>query len=117
MIVILDVPKKSDSRYQRLKKHKLFFKRAGIEPTMGHLKSDYRLGYNFYKGVMEDTVNVLLASAADNFKRAMKAFGYMLQKSARYCVKVISRRNGLSRHYEILVIYLQSCRQFFGVKN
>ena len=56
-IIIPDVPRKSDSRYQRLKKHKLFCKRAGIEPTIGHLKSDYRLGRNFYKGVAGDTVN------------------------------------------------------------
>ena len=32
---------------------------AGIEPTIGHLKSDYRLGRNFIR-VMGDTVNVLL---------------------------------------------------------
>ena len=29
-IMIPDVPKKSDSRYQKLKKHKLFCKRAGM---------------------------------------------------------------------------------------
>ena len=51
-ILIPDIPKKSDSRYQRLKKHKIFRKRAGIEPTIGHLKSDYRLSRNFYKGVL-----------------------------------------------------------------
>ena len=79
-IVIPDVPGKSDSRYQRLKKHKLFCKRAGIEPTIGHLKSDYRLGRNFYKGVVGDAVNVLLAAAAYNFKRAMKALWRMLHK-------------------------------------
>ena len=79
-IVIPDVPGKSDSRYQRLKKHKLFCKRAGIEPTIGHLKSDYRLGRNFYKGVVGDAVNVLLAVAAYNFKTAMKALGCMLHK-------------------------------------
>lgn len=33
-IMIPDVPKKSDSRYQKRKKHKLFCKRAGIEPTL-----------------------------------------------------------------------------------
>ena len=71
-ILIPDVPKKSDSRYQKLKKHKLFCKRAGIEPTIGHLKSDYRLGRNFYKGVVGDSINILLAAAAYNFKRAMK---------------------------------------------
>lgn len=78
-IIIPDVPKKSDSRYQRAKKHKLFCKRAGIEPTIGHLKSDYRLGRNFYKGVVGDSVNVLLAAAAYNFKRDMKALGDMIQ--------------------------------------
>ena len=71
-ILIPDVPKKSDSRYQKSKKHKLFCKRAGIEPTIGHLKSDYRLGRNFYKGVVGDSINILLAAAAYNFKRAMK---------------------------------------------
>ena len=79
-IIIPDVPKKSDSRYQKQKKHKLFCKRAGIEPTIGHLKSDYRLGYNFYKGVVGDTVNVFLAAATYNFKRAMRALWCMFQK-------------------------------------
>ena len=79
-IIIPDVPRKSDSRYQRLKKHELFCKRAGIEPTIGHLKSDYRLGRNFYKGVVGDAVNVLLAAAAYNFKRAMRALWGMLHK-------------------------------------
>lgn len=71
--MIPDVPKKSDSRYQRSKKHKLFCKHAGIEPTIDHLKSDYRLGRNFYKGVVGDIVNVLLAAVAYNFKRAIKS--------------------------------------------
>lgn len=72
-IIIPNVPKKSDNQYQRSKKHKLFCKRAGIEPTIGHLKSDYRLGRNIYKGVIGDAVNLLLATAAYNFKRAMNA--------------------------------------------
>lgn len=79
-IMIPDVPKRTDSRYQRLKKHKLFCKRAGIEPTIGHLKSDYRLGRNFYKGVTGDSINVLLAAAAYNFKRAMKALLWFIEK-------------------------------------
>lgn len=52
-----DVPKKSDSRYQKQKTHKHFSKRASIKPTIDHLKSDYRLGRNFYKDVAEDTVS------------------------------------------------------------
>ena len=66
--------------YQKLKKHKLFCKRTGIEPTIGHLKSDYQLGRKFYKGLVGDTVNVLLVAAAYNIKRAMKALWCMLHK-------------------------------------
>ena len=78
-ILIPDAPKQSDSRYQRRKRHKLFCKRAGIEPTIGHLKSDHRLGRNFYKGLAGDAVNILLAAAAYNFKRAMKALLNLLK--------------------------------------
>lgn len=79
-ILIPDVPKRTDSHYRRKKKHGLFCKRAGIEPTIGHLKSDYRLGRNFYKGVSGDAVNILLAAVAYNFKRAMKALCGLLTK-------------------------------------
>ena len=54
-------------------KHKLFRKRAGIEPVIGHCKSDHRLNRNFYKGLFGDSINVMLAAAAFNFKRAMRA--------------------------------------------
>ena len=94
-ILIPGVPKKSDSRYQKLKKHKLFCKRAGIEPTIGHLKSDYRLGRNFYKGVVGDSINILLAAAAYNFKRSMKVllFPFLdLSKKCSRCYFAIASR-------------------------
>lgn len=72
-VVIPDAPKSSDSSYQKRKKHKMFCKRAGIEPIIGHLKSDHRLSRNFYKGLFGDSINVMLAAAAFNFKRAMRA--------------------------------------------
>lgn len=71
-ILITDSPKAKDTYHQKKEKHKLFCKRAGIEPTMGHLKEHYRLSRNFYKGVKGDAVNVLLAAAAYNFKRTMR---------------------------------------------
>ena len=72
-VVIPDVPKPSDTEYQKKKKHKLFCKRAGIEPIIGHCKSDHRLNRNFYKGILGDNINVMLAAAGLNFKRAMRA--------------------------------------------
>ena len=35
--------------------------------------ADHRLGRNFYKGLFGDSVNVMLAAAAFNFKRVMNA--------------------------------------------
>ena len=66
--------------FHRRKKHKLFCKRAGIEPTIGHLKEDYRLSRNFYKGVKGDAINLLLAAAAYNFKRAMRVLLWLIRK-------------------------------------
>ena len=72
-VMIPSVPKKTDSQYVKSKKHELFRKRAGIEPVIGHCKSDHRLGRNFYKGLFGDSINVMLAAAAFNFKRVMRA--------------------------------------------
>lgn len=79
-ILIPDVPNRKDSYYIRKKKHRIFCKRAGIEPTIGHLKSECRLGRNFYKGIFGDVVNVLLAAAAYNFKRAMRVLWRFIEK-------------------------------------
>ena len=67
-VVIPDVPKATDTAYTKAKKHELFRKRAGIEPVIGHCKSDHRLGRNFYKGLFGDSINVMLAAAAFNLK-------------------------------------------------
>jgi IS5 family transposase len=48
-----------------------FRRRSAIEPVIGHVKTDPRLGRNFYRGVLGDVVNVLLAAAAFNFKRLL----------------------------------------------
>lgn len=72
-MMIPDVPKATDSAYTKSRKHALFRKRAGIEPVIGHCKADHRLGRNFYKGLFGDSINVMLAAAAFNFKRVMNA--------------------------------------------
>jgi IS5 family transposase len=61
-------PKKL-STYRKAKLRKGFQRRAAIEPQIGHLKADHRLSRNFYKGIKGDTINVMLAAAAMNFKR------------------------------------------------
>lgn len=48
--------------------HRRYCRRAGIEPRIGHLKSDFRLGRNFLKGAAGDAFNLLLAATASNLR-------------------------------------------------
>ena len=65
-------PRKQASAYEKRKARKRFRKRAGIEPIIGHLKSDFRLLRNFLKGNVGDSINLMLAAAAFNFKKLMR---------------------------------------------
>lgn len=61
----------TQSKHQQQKLKKAHRERASIEPIIGHLKTDHRLGRNFYKGIVGDDINIMLAAAAFNFKRMM----------------------------------------------
>lgn len=65
-------PKKGTSEYEKKKARGRFRRRAAIEPIIGHLKTDYRMARNFLKGVIGDTINLMLAAAAFNFKKWMR---------------------------------------------
>ena len=67
--------KETSGKIQALMR-KRFRKRAGIEPVIGHLKSDHRLNRNYLKGFAGDQINVLMAAAAFNFKKWMRLFLY-----------------------------------------
>lgn len=62
---------------------KRFRRRAGIEPVIGHLKSDHRLKRNFLKGFAGDQINLVMAAAAFNFRKWMRAVIFWLQKLNR----------------------------------
>ena len=71
----IEIPKnpgKGATTYQKQKARKRFRRRAGIEPIIGHLKSDYRLMRNYLKGSLGDSINLMLAAAAFNFKKLMR---------------------------------------------
>jgi IS5 family transposase len=70
-ILIPSPPKKMLTYYQRKKLSEAHKKRAAIEPIIGHIKADHRLNRNFYKGLVGDSINIMLAAAGFNFKRMM----------------------------------------------
>ena len=61
--------KKATSTLRKRKK-----RRAAIEPKIGHLKSDHRMGRNFLKGASGDRMNALLAGIGANIRKLLAAF-------------------------------------------
>ena len=49
-------------------------RRAAVEPSIGHLKSEHRLERNRLKGVDGNAINAVLAAAAMNFHKLLGAF-------------------------------------------
>ena len=78
----IEIPKnpgKRASAYEKRKARKRFRRRAGIEPIIGHLKSDYRLMRNYLKGSIGDSINLMLAAAAFNFKKLVRQLQMFLR--------------------------------------
>ena len=49
-------------------------RRAAVEPTIGHLKSEHRLERNQLRGTVGDAINALLSAAAMNFGKLLSFF-------------------------------------------
>ena len=49
-------------------------RRAAVEPTIGHLKSEHRLERNQLRGIIGDSINAILSAAAMNFGKLLSFF-------------------------------------------
>ena len=49
-------------------------RRSAIEPKIGHLKSDHRVGRCFLRGLEGDAINIILAAAAANLRKLLAGF-------------------------------------------
>jgi transposase, IS5 family len=72
-LLIPGLPAPDATVYARRKARERFRRRAAIEPRIGHLKSDFRLGRNFLRGVQGDAINLLLAATAANLRLWLRA--------------------------------------------
>jgi IS5 family transposase len=64
-------------------------RRAAVEPSIGHLKSEHRLERNRLKGTAGNEINAILAAAAMNFQKLLRAFWRI------FLFFLIEVRNGL----------------------
>jgi len=54
-------------------------RRAAIEPVIGHLKEDHRMGRNYLTGPDGDRINAVLAAAGYNFSLLLRWFEELLR--------------------------------------
>lgn len=80
-ILVPQRPPAGQSRSMKTKMRKRFRRRAAIEPVIGHLKQDHRLGRCFLKGHLGDAMNLKLAAAAWNLKKWMRELLFWLFES------------------------------------
>ena len=65
--VVRTIPKKATRAMRRMLR-----RRAAVEPTIGHLKSDNRMGRNQLTGKAGDEINALLAAAGYNLRKLLR---------------------------------------------
>lgn len=64
--------KKRLSYYWKRKHKQKMGRRSAIEPAIGHMKQENRLGRNFLKGLIGDQLNVMFAASGYNFRKWMR---------------------------------------------
>ena len=65
--VVRTIPKKATRAVRRMLK-----RRAAVEPTIGHLKSDNRLSRNHLTGEVGDQINTILSAAGYNLRKLLR---------------------------------------------
>jgi IS5 family transposase len=66
---------KNISRSERKRRRR----RSAIEPKIGHLKSDHRVGRCFLSGLEGDAINIVLAAAAANLRKLLAGCCFALR--------------------------------------
>ena len=64
-------------------------RRSSIEPVIGHMKQEHRLGRNYLGGIEGDKFNPILAASAFNMQKLLRSFAasflYWLRKWSFFC--------------------------------
>jgi len=89
------VPKASDGQAKKRRMRRRFRRRAGIEPLIGHLKTDHRMGQNYLLGEDSSQINAYLVAAGWNLKKWMEQWERVKKYSLfflRFCIGVVLQK-------------------------
>jgi IS5 family transposase len=73
-------------------------RRNAIEPVIGHMKNDGRLGRNFLKGAIGDAINALLCGAGHNLRKILRQLALLC---ARFSISFWQLLGGQSSHLQL----------------
>ena len=77
-IVTPNHKKTEQNAYEKRQRKQRLRRRSAIEPVIGHLKADHRMARNYLKDEFGDSINLLMAAAAFNFKKWLNALADLL---------------------------------------
>lgn len=78
-ILVPGKPPAEQTKSQRQAMRHRFRRRCAIEPTIAHLKTDFRLARNYLRGFLGDTLNLLLAATAWNLRKWLRLWRLFFQ--------------------------------------
>jgi IS5 family transposase len=76
-------------------------RRSAVEPKIGHLKSDNRLGRCFLRGLIGDAINAVLAAAGSNLQKLLRGLVFALTSGLRLLLALRGRcLSGPRTHFQ-----------------
>ena len=73
-------------------------RRNAVEPVIGHMKNDGRLGRNFLKGEEGDAINALLCGAGHNLRKILRQLALLFPHIGLALLRSLQQQVSLQRH-------------------
>ncbi len=68
-------------------------RRNAVEPVIGHMKNDGRLGRNFLKGMAGDAINALLCGAGHNLRKILRRLALLCAQIWRLLLQLVQQKS------------------------
>ena len=83
-----------DGQKRRMTKaiKRLMKRRAAVEPVIGHLKAEHRMGRNYLAHRMGDAINAILAAVGYNFRLLRRFIAQLLLRLIQICLFDLAQR-------------------------
>jgi IS5 family transposase len=79
-------------------------RRNAVEPVIGHMKNDGRLGRNFLKGEVGDAINALLCGAGHNLRKILRQLALLLVRIWRVLQGSVPLRFSDHSKYQVRLV-------------